>query len=262
MALVGITPLLSLRNTFNLFGLIKRFIPFFRFKTVSDKDLAASLTNITGLKPKNLELYKQAFLHSSKGVKKTLSTYNNERLEFLGDAILGAIIADYLFKKYPNKNEGFLTQIRSKIVNRQHLHQLALKFGLDAILKTNLSKQDKLKSSAYGDAFEALIGAMYMDLGYDSTTKFVINKIIKLHVNLDELISSDTDYKSQIQIYCQKNKLDLSYNAIEELPKGKNKFYRVNVVINETSYEPFEHFSKKIAEQKAAQLALEKISNG
>lgn len=242
--------------------MIKRFIPFFKFKTVSDKDLATSLKNITGYKPKNIELYKQAFLHSSKGVKKPLSIYNNERLEFLGDAILGAIIGDFLFKKYPNKNEGFLTQLRSKIVNRQHLHQLALKFGLDTILKTNLSKQDKLKSSAYGDAFEAMIGAMYMDLGYEKTTRFVTQNIVKHHVDLDELVNSDTDYKSQIQIYCQKNKLDLSYNAVEELPKGKTKFYRVNVVINETSYEPFEHFSKKIAEQKAAQLALDKISNG
>lgn len=242
--------------------MIKRFIPFFRFKTVSDKDLAASLKNITGFAPKNIELYKQAFLHSSKGVKKPLNTYNNERLEFLGDAILGAIIGDYLFKKFPNKNEGFLTQLRSKIVNRQNLHQLALKFGLDAILKTNLSKQDKLKSSAYGDAFEALLGAIYIDAGFEQTKKFVINKIVKLHIDLDELVNLDSDYKSQLQIYCQKNKLSLQYKAEEEIPAGGGKFYRVQVLINNEPYESFEHYSKKTAEQKAAQLALESINNG
>ena len=242
--------------------MIKHIIPFIRFNNATDKKLISSLKNITGLKPKNLELYKQALIHSSSSLKKSTSLYNNERLEFLGDAILGAIIGEYLFKKFPNKNEGFLTQLRSKIVNRQNLHQLALKFGLDAILKTNLSKQDKLKSSAYGDAFEALLGAIYIDLGFEQTKKFVINKIVKLHIDMDELVNLDSDYKSQLQIYCQKNKFNLQYKAYEETSNGTSKFYRVQVVINEETYEPFEHYSKKTAEQKAAQLALEIINNG
>jgi len=242
--------------------LIKQFIPFFVLKPKTDKKLYSTLKIIIGCSPKNIDLYKQAFIHSSTKERKTIIPYNNERLEFLGDAILGAIIAEYLFKKFPNKDEGFLTQLRSKIVNRKNLHQLALKFGLDDFLKANLSKQDKLKSSAYGDAFEALIGAVYVDLGYEKSKKFVINKIVKLHIDLDELRNLDTDYKSQLQIYCQKNKLELHYNTVEENTNRSGKFYKVNVQINETQYHVFEHYSKKSAEQKAAQLALEKINNG
>lgn len=242
--------------------MIKRFIPFLNSIPTNEKKFYASLKRMIGSSPINIDLYKQAFMHSSTKEKKSIIPYNNERLEFLGDAILGAIIGEYLFKKFPNKDEGFLTQLRSKIVNRKNLHNLALKFGLDTFLKANLSKQDKLKSSAYGDAFEALIGAIYMDLGYEKTKKFVIQKIVKLHIDIDELLSLDTDYKSQLQIYCQKNKLELQYITTEENSNSNGKFYKVYVQINNKNYDTFEHYSKKSAEQKAAQLALENINNG
>lgn len=241
--------------------MIRKLIPS-AFRSPTDKKLFTSIKNITGLSPKNLQLYKQAFMHSSSNVKKEAALYNNERLEFLGDAILGAIIGEYLFKKYPNRDEGFLTQLRSKIVNRKNLHQLALKFGLDNFLKTNLSKKDKMKSSAYGDAFEALIGALYLDLGYEQTRKFVIQKIVKLHIDLEELLNSDTDFKSQLQIYCQKSKLELHYDWVERHDPGQGKFYFVNVVINGKAFEGFEHYSKRVAEQKAAEIALNVISLG
>ena len=241
--------------------MIRKLIPLVSFRSGPDKKLYTSLKNITGLSVKNLQLYKQAFIHSSSNVKGTV-LHNNERLEFLGDAILGAIIGEYLFKKYPNKDEGFLTQLRSKIVNRKNLHELALKFGLNNFLKTNLSKKDKLKSSAYGDAFEALIGALYLDLGYEQTQKFVINKIVKLHMNMEELLNSDSDFKSMLQIYCQKNKLELKYDWVEKNDTGQGKYYVVNVVINGKAYEGFEHYSKKVAEQKAAEIALSEINRG
>jgi ribonuclease-3 len=242
--------------------LIRKLIPLVSFRSAADKKLYTSVKNITGLGPRNLQLYKQAFIHSSSNVKRSAGNLNNERLEFLGDAILGAVIGEYLFKKFPNKDEGFLTQLRSKIVNRKNLQHLALKFGLNNFLKTNLSKKDKLKSSAYGDAFEALIGALYLDLGYEDTRKFVINKIIKLHVDLDELLNSDTDFKSQLQIYCQKNKLDLQYDWVERHDPGQGKFYFVNVVINGKAFDGFEHYSKRVAEQKAAEIALNDIASG
>lgn len=242
--------------------MIRKLIPIVSFRSGPDKKLYISLKNITGLKAKNLQLYKQAFMHSSSNVKTSEILYNNERLEFLGDAILGAIIGEYLFKKYPKEDEGFLTQLRSKIVNRKNLHQLALKFGLNNFLKTNLSKKDKLKSSAFGDAFEALIGAIYLDLGYEQTKKFVINKIVKLHIDMDELLNSDTDFKSQLQIYCQKNKLELQYDWIERNDPGQGKYFFVNVVISSKTYEGFEHYSKKVAEQKAAEIALNSINGG
>lgn len=242
--------------------MIKRIIPFIGFKTVPDKKFIAALKAITGETPGNISLYKQAFIHSSKSAKSKEALPNNERLEFLGDAILGAIIGDYLFKKYPNKNEGFLTQIRSKIVNRQHLHQLAIKFGLDELLLNKLSGADKAKSSAYGDAFEALIGAFYLDKGFDKTRKFVIEKIVKFHIDVEELVNIESDFKSKFQIYCQKNKLQFSYNVTELINNKTGKIYRVNIIANETEYASFEHYSKKVAEQKAAEIALNQIENG
>ena len=160
---------------------------------------------------------------------------------------------------YPYKDEGFLTQLRSKIVNGQNLKNLAVKFGFNEFLKTSLSKDEKTKSSAFGDAFEAFIGAVYIDKGYDKTKKFLIEKIIKYHVDIVGLVNTNEDYKSQLQIYCQKNKLTLEYKLLEEKKAGANKIYTIQVIINNVPRATFENFSKKLAEQKAAQLTLEEI---
>ena len=223
-------------------------------KNRSDQQLRKSLKSVLGFSPSNISLYKQAFLHSSKK-----QSSNNERLEFLGDAVLGAVVAEYLFKLFPNKDEGFLTQLRSKIVNGNSLRNLALKLGVDTYLKTDLSNTEKTKSSAYGDAFESLIGAIYLDKGFIVCKKFILEKILKYHIDMDELQSVDTDYKSQLQIHAQKNKLNLEYRLIKEGHKGKDRIYTVQVFINDTPYVVFEHYSKKIAEQKAAQLTLEEF---
>lgn len=233
--------------------LFKGFSP----KTTSEKQLKKSLKNILGFSPGNISLYKQAFLHSSKR-----ETVNNERLEFLGDAVLGTIIAEHIFKLYPYKDEGFLTQLRSKIVNRQSLQHLAVKLGIDQYLKTGIKENEKGKSSAYGDAFEALIGAIFLDKGFNVCNKFIIQRIIKIHVNLEELANTDTDYKSQLQIYTQKNKLNLEYRLLNEEHKGKDKYYTVQVFIHNEPYVVFEHYSKRVAEQKAAQLTLEQLTIG
>lgn len=239
---------------------IKKLLSRFNFnQTKSDKDFKAWIKTTTGFTPINLSLYKQAFLHSSAAAKRDGNPISNERLEFLGDAVLGAIIAEHLFKIYPYKDEGFLTQLRSKIVNGQNLKELSIKFGFNAQLKANLTKDEKLKSSAYGDAFEAFIGAVYMDLGYEKTKKFVALKIIKFHIDITELVNTDNDYKSQLQIYCQKNKLVLEYKLLSEEKQGANKIYTIQVLINDKPYTTFENFSKRVAEQKAAQLTLEEL---
>lgn len=225
----------------------------FSLKSTSDKQLQKSLKNTLGFSPKNISLYKQAFLHSSKR-----ETVNNERLEFLGDAVLGAVVAEYLFKLFPYKDEGFLTQLRSKIVNRQSLQQLALKIGLNTYLKTGIKETGK--SSAYGDAFEALIGAIYLDKGFLSCKKFIIHRIIKIHVDLEGLVNTDTDFKSQLQVYTQKNKLSLEYRLLSEEVRGKEKIYIVQVFINNEPYVTFENYSKRVAEQKAAELTLQQIT--
>lgn len=224
-------------------------------KNKSDAQLKKSLKTLLGFTPGNISLYKQAFLHSSKR-----ETVNNERLEFLGDAVLGAVIAEHLFKLFPYKDEGFLTQLRSKIVNGQNLQQLALKLGIDSYLKVGLKENEKSKSSVYGDAFEALIGAVYIDKGFVKCKNFILKRIIKIHVDIDELMNTDSDFKSMLQIYCQKNKFTLEYRLLSEEQKGKTKIFTVQVFINDKPYVTFENYSKRVAEQKAAQLTLEELN--
>lgn len=238
----------------------QKITSLFQSKTKQkESDFKNWLKLTIGYRPKNYLLYQQAFFHSSISVKKSGTVINNERLEFLGDAILGAVTADYLFKLFPYKDEGFLTQLRSKIVNGQSLKELALKFGFNYFLKASLTQDEKTKSSAYGDAFEAFIGAVYLDLGYVKTYNFIISKIIKLHLNIDALIHNNEDYKSQLQIYCQKNKYTLEYKLVNEEKNLMNKQFTIEVLINNIAYVRFENFSKRIAEQKAAQLTLEEL---
>jgi ribonuclease III len=146
------------------------------------------------------------------------------------------------------------------VVNGQTLKNLALKFGFNHFLKTSLSKDEKTKSSAYGDAFEAFIGAFYIDKGYDKTKKFVQNKIIKYHVDLEALAKANEDYKSQLQIYCQRKKLNLEYRMLEEKKAGADRLYTIQVFINGVPKVKFQNYSKRLAEQKAAQLTMEEIA--
>ncbi len=239
---------------------LRNFLSLLNFRnSKSDKEFRNWIKTTTGFFPVNISLYHQAFSHSSISEKKDGTPISNERLEFLGDAILGAVIAEYLFKMYPYKDEGFLTQLRSKIVNGQNLKNLAIKFGFNDFLKTSLSKDEKTKSSAFGDAFEAFIGAVYIDKGYDATKKFLLEKIVKCHVDIAELVNTNEDYKSQLQIMCQKNKVTLEYRLMEEKRVGANKLYTIQVFINNVPKATFENYSKKVAEQKAAQLTLEEI---
>ncbi len=229
--------------------------------TKGDKEFKNWLSSTIGHRPKNISLYQQAFFHSSKAVKRNGTFVNNERLEYLGDAVLGAIVADYLFQLYPYKDEGFLTQLRSKIVNGQNLKELALKFGFDYFLKASLSRSEKTKSSAYGDAFEAFIGAVYLDLGYQKTRNFVISRVLKVHVDINNLANTNEDYKSQLQIFCQRNKLKLEYRLLSEEKHGLNKLYVIQVFIDDKPHTRFENFSKRVAEQKAAELTFAQISS-
>lgn len=224
-----------------------------------DKVFKQKLKNILGFSPTNLALYKQAFRHSSFSNEISEHQQSNERLEFLGDAILGAVVAEYLFQLFPKKDEGFLTQIRSRIVNGQHLFTLSKKFGLDALLQSKLTKKEKLSSSAYGDVFEALIGAIFLDKGFKNTRKFIVNTIIKTHLDLNTLLENDTDYKSKFQILMQRQKKQFEYIVISHDFSGKEKTYVIQLNLDGKELSVFEHKSKKVAEQKAAQLALESL---
>lgn len=224
-----------------------------------EKEFKKKLKNILGFYPTNLSLYQQAFRHSSVETKDYEPS--NERLELLGDAILGAVITEHLFKLYPKKDEGFLTQIRSRIVNGQNLFLLSKKFGFDLLLHSKLSKKEKINSSAYGDAFEAFIGAVFLDKGFEITKKFILNKIVKLHLDINEVTQTNTDYKSQFQILMQRQKKQFEYTVLKEDVVGRDKIFTVQLSINGEKQAVFQHKSKKVAEQRVAQIVLEKISN-
>lgn len=230
-----------------------------KFKNPSDKKLAQTIRIICGFTPSNISLYQQAFRHVSaaKEIKSGVKN-SNERLEYLGDAILGAIVAEYLFQTFPFKDEGFLTQVRSRIVNRAQLNKLAIKLGFDKLIQADL--RGNLAGSMYGDAFEAFIGAIYLDKGFKATQKFVLERIIKIHLDINEIENTDTDFKSKLINYCQREKKKINFNLVQEVGKGLKKEFIISVEIDGKEFSISQHTSKRRAEQRAAELAIEKIN--
>lgn len=211
---------------------------------------AILLERVLGFFPKQISLYQQAFKHKSVILSPENKAYeSNERLEFLGDAILDSIISHYLFIKFPFKDEGFLTKIRARLVSRQMLNQLALKIGLKELVESNTEKESK---SMYGDALEALIGAIYLDKGYPTTQRFVLEKLIGNHVNIDEVMSNETDFKSRVIEFCQKEKHQLEF-IITEREDRNGKIYTATLLVDEVSKGSGSAHSKKKAEQLAAE---------
>jgi ribonuclease III len=210
--------------------------------------------------PGNLKLYEVAFIHKSASViSKTGQTVNNERLEFLGDAILDAIIADHLYSIFPNKDEGFLTQLRSKIVKRKQLNKLAIKIGISSLLVSNTNSEQS-KQNLLGNALEALIGAIYLDKGYRRTQRFVIHMIMKRHLDLEKIARKESDFKSRLIEWAQKNKYDIRFISMEDdkIETDDNVFVsRVMITGQQLGFG--KGLSKKDAEQQAAEQALDSV---
>jgi len=179
----------------------------------------------------------------------------NERLEYLGDAILSTIVAEYLFKKYPNKDEGFLTKMRSKIVKRQTLNEIADRMGLDVILSEY--SMGKMSSAMLGNAFEALIGAIYIEFGYEKTKNYVIRNILMKYLDIIELETKDDNHKSQLLEWCQKNGKEINFATIAKFKLDKRDCFKVAVIIEGHEISTAEDFNKKSAEQTAASKAIE-----
>lgn len=222
-----------------------------------DKKLHESLHNILGFYPSNISLYKLAFRHSSaaqlikKGVKDS-----NERLEFLGDSVIGIVVADYLFKKFPFKDEGFLTKMRSKMVSRQQHNQLAVKLGLNNFIEVNNDRQGNNKSSSInGDAYEALIGAIYLDKGYTFAQQFILTRIVNVHIDMDEVETKEVDFKSKLIEWAQKEKKEFRFETIVDGATSDDKQYSIQIVVDNEAIGTAQHFSKKRAEQLVAELA-------
>lgn len=235
-------------------------MPFhiFKFYFSKNKPLLFSLKNILGFIPRNTTLYELALRHKSvandvkKGVKNS-----NERLEFLGDAVLGAVVAEVLFKKFPFKDEGFLTEMRSKIVNRMHLNQLSQKLGIAEMIDYNVRiiNQKHKNSSLFGDAFEALIGAVYLDKGYAFTKRFIIHRIITPHVDIDYLEQIESNFKSKLLEWAQKEGKEILFELLQDKSVGASKLFKVRVLVDGEEMGIGQDFNKKNAEKNAAEKA-------
>ncbi|MEO6883354.1 MAG: ribonuclease III [Bacteroidia bacterium] len=212
-----------------------------------------------GFYPDNLALYEQALRHSSvaKEIKEGVKD-SNERLEYLGDAVLSAIVAHYLFQLFPFKDEGFLTKMRSRMVSRVHLNKLAVKMGLNNLVTSNLDNHPK-NYSIYGDAFEALIGAIYVDKGYIFTKKFILERILQPHVDMDDMEHTETDFKSRLIEWAQKEKKEAKFTVVEEKNSAREKEFLVHLIIENEIKGSGTHFSKKRAEQMAAEQACKEM---
>lgn len=237
---------------FNLIGAI-------RAKSSNNKKLYQSIKNIFGFYPENIFLYELALRHKSIADEIHPGAKNsNERLEFLGDAILDAVIADFLFKLFPYKDEGFLTKMRSKIVSRVQLNKLSIKLGINQLVQSTKDIYSQPKS-INGDAFEAIIGAMYIDKGYDFTRRIIIEKIVKLHLDIDELENTETNFKSRLIEWAQKEKKDVEFKVVREVGNGNKRQHIIELFVDHELIATAKDFSIKGAEQLAAEKAFNKL---
>ena len=209
-----------------------------------------------GFKPGNVELYLTALSHRS--VKETAEE-NNERLEYLGDAILSAVVADYLFMRYPKKGEGFLTEMRSKMVNRQMLNDIALKMGVKKITQFNKIDSALKNSQIFGNTLEALVGAIYLDKGYRQTLRWVTKRIILPHLLLDDLELQDINIKNKLIGWANKQSRSIDFETLEEKQERGRRLFIVGVKLDGEVIAAGRGFNKKDASQMAALQAVEKL---
>lgn len=223
----------------------------------ADREYYRAFYKILGITPDNVELYKLALIHRSASVKvEGGESINNERLEFLGDAVLEAITSDYLFIEYPHESEGFLTKTRAKIVSRQSLNRLAEQLGLDKMVVFNPTGNSAQKH-IFGDCFEALIGAIYLDKGYNVANRIVINQLLPRFVDMDELTHQETDHKSRLIEWCQKSKRTIRFHTeADGEHEGPTPMFISRVYIDDMALGCGRGSTKKDAEQEASQNAL------
>ena len=226
------------------------------------RDFSSRLKSMFGFKPKNLKLYEAALIHrSATFILPDGTKVNNERLEYLGDAVITGILSDYLFEKYPEANEGFLTKVRARIVNHDVINQLAVSLGIDDILICNINSAHS-KKNLFGDSFEALIGALFLDKGFKKVKKIFINCILHKHLDLETIINTNVDYKSLIFEWGQKNKSNMIFKCNEEYDFNQKKsVFATKLFIDHKELASGYGLSKKEAEQEAAAIAWKKIKS-
>ena len=215
-----------------------------------------NLKNVLGFTPGKTTLYRTALTHRS--VKET-SDENNERLEYLGDAILSGIVADYLFKKYPYKEEGFLTEMRSKMVNRNKLNEIAIKMGLKKITFFNKFDNSLKMSQIFGNTLEAVVGAIYLDKGFEKTQKWVMEYLIMPHLFMEDLENLEINHKNKLYGWANKNGKSLEFETLDERMEGGRRLFTIGAVVDGTLISEGKAYNKKDASQIAASLAIDKL---
>lgn len=227
-----------------------------------DRESYFCFYKILGFFPRNIRFYEQALLHKSTSIRSEKGRpLNNERLEFLGDAILDAIVGDIVYKHFEGRREGFLTNTRSKIVQRETLNKLAVEIGLDKLVKYS-TRSSSHNSYMYGNAFEAFIGAIYLDQDYERCKQFMEKKILKNYIDLDKMSRKEVNFKSKLIEWSQKTKMEVSFELIEQfLDQDYNPMFHTEVRIESLSAGTGTGYSKKESQQNAAQMALKKIKS-
>ncbi|MBP5327230.1 MAG: ribonuclease III [Bacteroidales bacterium] len=219
--------------------------------------------NILGFKPRKTDIYQVAFIHRSKSLEAPMGhRINNERLEYLGDTVLSSVVADYLYHKFPYEGEGFLTETRSKIVSRNNLNKLAKKIGLSELIQYN-KEQHGIFKSIDGDAFEALVGAIYLEKGFKFTQKVLVDRILRVHLDIEAISQEEWNYKSKLIDWGQRERKKVSFEVINITTQGKKgssrKEYEVQVRICGEPAESAVEYSIKAAEQLAAEKSYKKL---
>jgi ribonuclease-3 len=233
------------------------FSSLFKRKKDVNQEIQAFVKRAFGFSPSDTSAYEQAFRHSSAATKIRPGLKNsNERLEFLGDAIIDSVVAHYLYTKYPLLPEGELTKMKSKVVRRENLNMIGYTLKIHEVLHLNLGRQD-MHDSIVGNALEAVVGALYLDRGFN-TTRDIVLKLLKQH-GLDTRVHDDVDYKSKLHEWCQKNKHTLYFKVLTHRNEGGSSYYKVGIYIDDEEYGIGEGGAKKSAEQKAARKACDRL---
>ena len=228
-------------------------------KIVENNHLERQLENILPFKPQNLSFYREALTHKAKNLKdENGNKINFERLEFLGDAIIETVVSEFLYKELPHANEGELTVMRAKIVNRKHLNQLGQSLNITELLNTKLTER-QMGHDISGNLYEALVGAIFLDKGYIGAKKFIYSSMIDSHIDLEKLDKKISSYKSFMIEWAQKNHFPFEFIAQNDTNNGKNNYFRVNFVLNNKKISQGRSSSKKKAEEIAARRAYYSI---
>lgn len=226
-----------------------------------ERQFKKAIETILNERPSNLSVYQLAFRHTSASKQTAIDGFreSNERLEYLGDSVLGMVVAEFLFTKYPYKDEGFLTEIRSRIVNRETLNQISRKLGLDRLIEYDGNRRGMSpRSSMYGDALEAFVGAIYLDKGFRFTKKFIISRLLT-HYDLDSIVQNNANFKSLIIEWAQRENKEIRFEILEERGSRHHREFISQLFVDEEPYALGNGFTKKKAEQSAAEKACQQL---